>query len=82
MLEIKTVKLPKLYNPLQLLSASRAQTKSLPTELNNFYNRSLKNAGIRASTMHSGTQFGRVHLCFMKWGKSLLRAGSPRKMLA
>ena len=54
MLEIKTVKIPKLYTPLQLLSASGGQTKRLPKELNNFYNRSLKNVGIRASTMHSG----------------------------
>ena len=52
-LEIKTVKIPKLYTPLQLLSASGGQTKRLPKELNNFYNRSLKNVGIRASTMHS-----------------------------
>ena len=53
-LEIKTVKIPKLYTTLQLLSASGGQTKRLPKELNNFYNRSLKNSGIRASTMHSG----------------------------
>ena len=52
-LEIKTVKIPKLYTPLQLLSASGGQTKRLPKELNNFYNRSLKHVGIRASTMHS-----------------------------
>ena len=34
MLEIKTVKIPKLYSPLQLLSASGGQTKRLPKELN------------------------------------------------